>query len=155
MRKQNVLQNTRILSKLANSDCRENAWAFYTMIMRYTSAQCSTEFKIEMRGILNLFFSFFVRNNDHTSLNSKKLDLCILHDLGRFPQLTTGRPDYDRTSHFDNQMALVQNPSPSYILFKIWLIWLDSFDIIAMGMDWPVSSDKWKAPLNCFLNLME
>ena len=106
MRKQNVLRNTRILSKLANSNCRENACAFYTV--RYTSAHCSTEFKIEMRGILNLFFSFFVRNNDHTPSNSKKIDLCILHDLGRFPKLTTGRPDYDRTSHFDNQMALVQ-----------------------------------------------
>ena len=36
-------------------------------------------------------------------------------------------------------------------LFNIWLIWLNSLIkseiLIAMGMLWPVSSDKWKAPL--------
>ena len=36
-------------------------------------------------------------------------------------------------------------------LISIWLIWLISLIkseiLIAMGMVWPVSSDKWKAPL--------
>ena len=36
-------------------------------------------------------------------------------------------------------------------VFSIWLIWLNSLIkseiLIAMGMVWPVSSDKWKAPL--------
>ena len=42
--------------------------------------------------------------------------------------------------------AFAEKPSSSCILFRIWLIWLDSFD----GIVWPVSSDKWKAPWDLF-----
>ena len=44
-----------------------------------------------------------------------------------------------------------ENSSPPCILFKVWLIWwivlIKSEILIATGMVWPVSSDKWKAPL--------
>ena len=48
-------------------------------------------------------------------------------NLGRFPKLRTGRLDYGRISHFDNEIGFFQE-FLTWILFKIWLIWLDSFD---------------------------
>ena len=48
---------------------------------------------------------------------------------GRFQKVRTGRPDHSPTSHFDNEKyffpsVFVGTPSPSYMLFRIWL---DSF----------------------------
>ena len=47
----------------------------------------------------------------------------------RFQKVRTGRPDHSPTSHFDNEKCFfpsvfVGKPSPSYMLFRIWL---DSF----------------------------
>ena len=44
----------------------------------------------------------------------------------------TGRPDHYRTSQWANEIVFFQRvfaekPPPSCILFRIWLIWLDSF----------------------------
>ena len=53
--------------------------------------------------------------------------------LQRFPKVRTSRPDYSRTNHFDNEICFlprvfVETPSPSCMLFEIWLFWLDSLD---------------------------
>ena len=54
--------------------------------------------------------------------------------LGRFPFVRTGWLDHCRTSQFANEIGFFQRvfaekPSPWCILFTIWLIWLDSFDL--------------------------
>ena len=64
--------------------------------------------------------------------------------------------DHCRTSQLTNEIGYFQRVFtenhilPLYIIFRIWLSWLDSFDKsrnrIIKGMVWPVSSDKWKAP---------
>ena len=53
---------------------------------------------------------------------------------GSFPKVRTDRPNHSRTSHFDNEKCFfprvfVETPSPSCMLFRISLIWLDSFDL--------------------------
>ena len=52
---------------------------------------------------------------------------------------------------FSKNFFFNENSSPPCILFKVWLIWwivlIKSEILIATGMVWPVSSDKWKAPL--------
>ena len=53
--------------------------------------------------------------------------------LGRFLKVRTGRPDHGWTSHFDKRNKLfprdfAEKPSPFCLLFRISLIWLDSFD---------------------------
>ena len=76
--------------------------------------------------------------------------------LERFPKVRKGRQNHSRTSHFDDKKCFfprvfVETLSPSCVLFRIWLIWLDSLIkskiLIMTGMVWPVSSDKWEAPL--------
>ena len=52
----------------------------------------------------------------------------------------------------DTNLRSLQCPLEGELtVFSIWLIWLNSLIkseiLIAMGMVWPVSSDKWKAPL--------
>ena len=52
----------------------------------------------------------------------------------------------------DTNLRSLQCPlEKEFNLFNIWFIWLNSLIkseiLIAMGMVWPVSSDKWKAPL--------
>ena len=52
---------------------------------------------------------------------------------GRFLFVKTGRTDHGRTSQFENEIGFFQDVfaekrSPSCILFRIWLIWLESFD---------------------------
>ena len=169
MRKQKVLENTRILSKLANSNCRENACAFYAM--RYTSAHCSTEFKTEMRGILNLFSPFLcVITTIHIFKfeETRSVRFAWLRALPKSQNRPAGLWPNNllrRTSNFDNEMAFFQecffmktHLLPTYYLrfdWSDWIVLIKSEILIAKGMDWPVSSDKWKAPLNCFLNLME
>ena len=54
--------------------------------------------------------------------------------LGHFPFVRTGRLDHCRTSQLANEIGFFQRvfaekPSPWCILFTIWLIWLDSFDL--------------------------
>ena len=56
-----------------------------------------------------------------------------MSDLRRFPFVRTGWPDHCWTSHSASEIGLFQRvfaktPSPSCELFRIWLIWLDSFD---------------------------
>ena len=56
-----------------------------------------------------------------------------MSDLRRFPFVRTGWPDHCWTSHLASEIGLFQRvfaktPSPSCELFRIWLIWLDSFD---------------------------
>ena len=77
-------------------------------------------------------------------------------NLGRFPKVRTGQPDHGRTRHFGNEIGfyqevLLKNHLLLCIIFRILLIWMVSFIkreiLITMGMGWPVSSDKWKAPL--------
>ena len=55
------------------------------------------------------------------------------NNLGRFPFVRTGRPDHCRTSQFDTEIDffqefLLKNHLLWRILFRIWLIWLESFD---------------------------
>jgi len=60
-----------------------------------------------------------------------------------------------RTRHFGNEIGfsqevLLKKPSPLCTLFRInssgWLVLIKSEILITMGMGWPDSSDKWKAP---------
>ena len=53
--------------------------------------------------------------------------------LGRFPFVRTCWPDHCRISQLANEIGFFQTvfaekSSPSCILLRIWLIWLDSFD---------------------------
>ena len=82
--------------------------------------------------------------------------MSVSWNLGRFPFVRTGWPDLYLTSQLANeigffQRVLAEKSSPSCILFRIWLIWLivliKSEILISTGTVWPVSSDKWKAPL--------
>ena len=76
--------------------------------------------------------------------------------LGRFPLVETDRPDQGWSSHFDNEIGFFQEifaekPSPLWVVFRIWMIWLDisliqSDILVTTGIVWPVSSDKWKRP---------
>ena len=49
--------------------------------------------------------------------------------------------------------SLTEKPSPLCIIFWIdwsgWLVFIKSEILIKVGMGWLVSSDKWKAPLDC------
>ena len=52
---------------------------------------------------------------------------------GGYQESVTDRLDHGRTSHFDNEKCFfprvfIETPSPSCMLFRISLIWLDSFD---------------------------
>ena len=66
---------------------------------------------------------------------------------------------FSRTSQLANEIGFFQRvvaekPSPSCILFRIWLIWLVVFIkseiLITTGIVWQISSDKWKALLVLF-----
>ena len=74
-----------------------------------------------------------------------------LRYLGRFPNVRTGRPDYDQTSQFANkkrlfQRVLVKNHflCAHYLGFDLygWIVLIKSEILTMMGMVWPVSSDK-------------
>ena len=57
----------------------------------------------------------------------------IRSTLGLFPFVRTDRPDHYRTSQLANELGFFpgvfpEKPSPSCILFRIGLIWLNSFD---------------------------
>ena len=56
-----------------------------------------------------------------------------MSDLRRFPFVRTGWPDHCWTSHLASEIRLfqrvfAQTPSPSCLLLRIWLIWLDRCD---------------------------
>ena len=82
----------------------------------------------------------------------------LLAHLKRFPKVRTGRPDHGRTRHFGNKIGFFSNEillknhllCAQYLGFDWsgWLILIKSEILITMGMGWPVSSDKWKAPLS-------
>ena len=63
---------------------------------------------------------------------------------GRFQKVRTGRPDHSPTSHFDNEKCFfpsvfVGTPSPSYMLFRIWLDSFGSFWIkvkLSLWLEW-------------------
>ena len=50
----------------------------------------------------------------------------------RFPSVRSDRPGHGWSSHFDaggfSQTVFAKKPSPSGIVFRILLIWLDSLD---------------------------
>ena len=86
---------------------------------------------------------------------------CRKH-LGRFPFVRTGWPDHCPTSRFDNEIRFFREFLPNnhflgaYYLGFDWYGWRDLSKmeiLIALGIVWPVSSDKWKAPLNSNLEL--
>ena len=75
--------------------------------------------------------------------------------LGRFRFVRTGRPDHCPTSQFKTEIGFFQEFLQKNHLFRAYYSWFDRSGqrvlikreiIIAMGMVWPVSSDKWKAP---------
>ena len=77
-------------------------------------------------------------------------------NLRRFPKLRTGRLDYGRIIHFDNDIGFFQEflIKPHllrgyYLTFDWsgWIVLIKSEFLITTGMVWQVSSDKWKAPL--------
>ena len=93
-------------------------------------------------------------------LKENHLTLYIKHAiqlvLGRFPFVRTGWPDHYATSRFDNEIRFFREFLPNnhflgaYYLGFDWSGWRDLIKmeiLIALGMVWPVSSDKWKAPL--------
>ena len=60
---------------------------------------------------------------------SANRSFCQMEGLWRLPFVRTGRPDQSLSKwngFFPEGFA--EKPSPSCILFRIWLIWLDSFD---------------------------
>ena len=76
--------------------------------------------------------------------------------LGRFPFVRTGRPDHCRTSHFNNEFSffrgflLKNHLLPTHCLgfdWSGWIVLINSEILITTERVWPVSSDKWKAPL--------
>ena len=62
------------------------------------------------------------------------LDPPLEHSLlAHFPKVRTDWLEHSWTSHFDNEKCFfpwvfVETRSPSCMLFRIWLIWLDCFD---------------------------
>ena len=65
--------------------------------------------------------------------SAKQVKPLIRSTLGLFPFVRTGRPDHYRTSQLANELGFFpgvfpEKPSPSCILFRIGLIWLNSFD---------------------------
>ena len=75
--------------------------------------------------------------------------------LGRFRFVRTGRPDHCPTSQFESEIGFFQEFLQKNHLFRAYYSWFGRSGqrvlikreiIIAMGMVWPVSSDKWKAP---------
>ena len=79
----------------------------------------------------------------------------IAADSGRFPFVRTGRLDHCPTSRFDNEIRFFQefllnnHFLGAYYLGFDWSGWRDLIGMeirIALGMIWPVSSDKWRAP---------
>ena len=82
--------------------------------------------------------------------------VCSKNGLGRFPKVRTGRSDHGWTGHFENEIGffkefLMRNDFlRAYYLEFYWSGWIaliQSKILSTMGMSWPVSSDKWKAPL--------
>ena len=76
---------------------------------------------------------------------------------GCFPFVRTGRPDHCLTSQFENKIGFFQEFLLKNVLLRVYYLGLDWSGsrvliereiILATGMVWPVSSDKWKAPLN-------
>ena len=76
--------------------------------------------------------------------------------LGHFPFVRTGRPDHCRTSHFNCEIGFFRGFLPkNYLLpahclgfdWSGWIVLINSEILITTGMVWPVSSDKWEAPL--------
>ena len=87
-----------------------------------------------------------------------------LEILGRFPFIRTGRPDHYQTSYFDNETGFFQgfllnnHLLPAYYLGFDWcsgIVMINSEILITSGRVWPVSSDKWKAPLVTTLTTFE
>ena len=77
--------------------------------------------------------------------------------LGRFPKVRTGRPDHGRTSHFDKERNIFPRVFAENNLFHTnylgfdwsgWIVLIKSEILNTTGMVWPLSSDKWKAPLD-------
>ena len=76
---------------------------------------------------------------------------------GCFPFVRTDWPDHCLTSQFENIIGFFQEFLLKKVLLRVYYLGLDSSVsrvlikseiIIATGMVWPVSSDKWKAPLD-------
>ena len=81
--------------------------------------------------------------------------------LGRFPKVGTGRPDHGWTGDFKNKKGFFQEFLTKSDFLRVYYLWFDWSGWIALikskifittGMSWPVSSDKWKAPLDCDLH---
>ena len=78
--------------------------------------------------------------------------------LGRFPFDRSGRPDHCSTSQFENKIGFFQEFSLKDHLLRAYYsvfdrscrtVMIKREIITATGMAWPVSSEKWKAPLVC------
>ena len=80
--------------------------------------------------------------------------------LGRFPIVRTDRPHQSPTSYFENEIGFFQEFFRlKNVLFRVyylgfdwsgWRVLIKRETIIATGMVWPVSSDKWKVPFKQF-----
>ena len=80
--------------------------------------------------------------------------------LGRFPIVRTDRPHQSPTSYFENEIGFFQEIFRlKNVLFRVyylgfdwsgWRVLIKRETIIATGMVWPVSSDKWKVPFKQF-----
>ena len=90
-------------------------------------------------------------------LNSHSRTTYLVYNLGRFPFVRTGQPDHYRTSYFDNEIGFFQglllknHLLPTHYLgfdWSSWIVLINSEILITKGRVWPVSSDKWKAPLD-------
>ena len=81
-------------------------------------------------------------------------------NLGRFPFVRTGRPDHCPTSQLKNETAFSKSFCWKALSFVHAFLGFDGSGsrvlikteiIITTGMIWPVSSDKWKAPLSLII----
>ena len=72
------------------------------------------------------------------------------------PKVRTGRPDHGWTGHFENEKGFFQEFLMKTDFLRVyylgfdwcgWIAFIKSKTFIKTGTSWPVSSDKWKAPL--------
>ena len=103
--------------------------SFINNVRRYPASRGPS---ILLRRSKDIIIAGYNDGDSYTKTSLKKWVLAA-SNLGRFPKVRTSRPDHGWSSHFDKRNKLfsrdfAEKPSPLCLLFRIWLIWLDSFD---------------------------
>ena len=131
---------------------------FYTSLLAPVCPLClACIWRLLCVSCMRVILTLFVIAHDATvSLRHLVWMRISRRNLGRFPKVRTDRPDHGRTSHFDKTISFFQEfllknhlLRANYLGFNIsgWIVLIKSEILITTGMVWPVSSDKWKAPL--------